>query len=387
MYNNENSKTDTVDSQEISQSQRSVNQTGLRRRSFVKRLGFSAAAASVTGWLGGVNLARADHGSHGSDGGLSRGDAAILRFLAAVEYIETDFWQQYTELALGNPAYQAALQVLDGDMPTYLNQNTRDEFTHRDFLNAYLISKGHQGINLEPFRTLPSSQATGANKTALRLTSLMNLTVDTSWYVKYRSPGNPDFGDTFPQLVNLVNVPTIPDTDLPINSDAIQAIANAAGFHFAAFEQAGMSVYDSFLPKASSLEVVKILAAIGGSEVMHFQIWQDKAGNAPPVPASGPSAGSVFPQLPIAPDQTPNGIDPASPMDTNQVMPLPCTFISTSLPKCSVVRPTSTKHAGAVAAATAVAASGLFEGQSQAFLDSVLSLAQQADAASNENDQ
>lgn len=382
MYENNNSNTGVLHSEETSQSQQPTNQTPLRRRSFIKRVGLGAAVASATGWVGGLNSARADEGS---GNGLSRGDAAILRFLAAVEYIETDFWQQYTELALGNPAYQAALQVLDGDMPTYLNQNTRDEFTHRDFLNAYLESKGHQGINLEPFRTLPSSQATGANTTALRLTSLMNLTVDTSWYVKYRSPGNPDFGDTFPQLVTLKNVPTIPNMDLPVNSDAIQLIANAAGFHFAAFEQAGMSVYDSFIPKATSMEVVRILAAIGGSEVMHFQIWHDKAGNAPPVPASGPSVGSEFPQLPIAPPQTPNGMDPAMTIDTNQVMPLPCTFISTSLPKCSVVRPTSTQHAGAVAAATAIAGSGLFEGQSQSFIDFVVSLAEEADAAGNEN--
>lgn len=383
MYNDKNSKNGSL-STEISQTQQPGSQTGLPRRSFMKRLGLGAAVASATGGWAGLSTARAD-GS--SDGGLSRGDAAILRFLAAVEYVETDFWQQYTELALGNPAYQAALQVLDGDMPTYLNQNTRDEFTHRDFLNAYLESKGHQGINLEPFRTLPSSQATGSNKTALRLTSLMNLTVDTSWYVKYRSPGNPDFGDTFPQLVTLQNVPTIPDTDLPVGGDAIQVIANAAGFHFAAFEQAGMSVYDSFIPKATSLETVRILAAIGGSEVMHFQIWHDKAGNAPPVPASGPTMGSEFPQLPVAPPQTPDGVDAAMAIDTNQVMPFPCTFISTSLPKCSVVRPTSTQHAGAVAAATAIAGSGLFEGQSTAFIDLLVSLAQAADAASNENEQ
>ena len=381
MYINKNAKTGVLSSSETPEAEQSANQIGLRRRSFMKRLGWGAVMASTTGWWAGASSARAE------DSGLSSGDAAILRFLAAVEYIETDFWQQYTELALGNPAYQAALQVLDGDMPTYLNQNTRDEFTHRDFLNAYLESKGQKGVNLEPFRTLPSSQATGSNKTAKRLTSLMNLTVDTSWYVKYRSPGNPDFGDTFPQIVNLVNVPTIPDTDLPVGGDAIQLIANAAGFHFAAFEQAGMSVYDSFLPKATSLEVVRILAAIGGSEVMHFQIWHDKAGNAPPVPASGLSMGSEFPQLPIAPAQTPDGVDAAMAIDTNQVMPFPCTFISTSLPKCSVVRPTSTKHAGAVAAATAVAASGLFEGQSQAFIDLVVSLAQAADAASNEDGQ
>jgi hypothetical protein len=162
--------------------------------------------------------------------------------------------------------------------------------------------------------------------------------VDTSWYVKYRSTGNPDFGDTFPQIVNLVNLPTIPNSDLPPGSDAVQLIANAAGFHFAAFEQVGLSVYDLFIPKATSLEVIKILAAIGGSEVMHFQIWHDKAGNAPPVPLN---TGALFPQLPIAPTQMPNGIDPADPIDTNQVMPRPCKFISTSLPLCSVVRPSS----------------------------------------------
>ena len=380
MFENQNADTPAGNSAGALQSPQPAKQTQLGRRLFLSRLGWGGATLATIG-MANRSSARDDDDRGGR---LSRGDAAILRFLAAVEYIETDFWQQYTELALGNAAYQQALSVLDGDMPTYLNQNTRDEFTHRDFLNAYLESHGRQGINLEAFRTLPSSQATGSNKTAKRLTSLMNLTVDTSWYVKYRSAGNPDFGDTFPQIVNLVNVPTIPDSDLPVESDQIQLIANAAGFHFAAFEQAGMSVYDSFIPKASSLEVVKILAAIGGSEVMHFQIWHDKAGNAPPVPAA---TGALFPQLPIAPTQTPNGIDPASPIDTNQVMPLPCKFINESLPLCSVVRPTSTQHAGAVAAAMAIAGSGLFEGQSHAFLDTVLSLAQEADAANGRGDE
>src|SRR5262249_54094000 len=160
-------------------------------------------------------VARADR-SHGD---LSRGDAALLRFLAAAEILETDLWQQYNELALGNEAFQTALEVLDEDMPTYVNQNTRDEFSHQDFLNAYLKSKGRQPVSLEQFRSLPSSQATGANTTAKRLTNLTNLTVDTSWYTRYRSTGNPDFGDTFGQIVNLVNVPGIPSTNLPVNSD------------------------------------------------------------------------------------------------------------------------------------------------------------------------
>jgi len=147
-------------------------------------------------------------------GGLTAGDAATQRLLAAAEILESDLWQQDNELALGNEAFQQVLQVPDGDMPTYVNQNTRDEFSHAAFINAYLISKGHSPVSLEHFRTLPSSLVTGANKTSRRLTNLLNLTVDTSWYARYRSTGNPDFGATFAQIVNLVNLPAIPNTDL-----------------------------------------------------------------------------------------------------------------------------------------------------------------------------
>jgi len=323
--------------------------------------------------MAGRAVSRAD-----GSGGLTSGDAAILRFLAAAEILEADLWQQYNELALGNEAFQTALAVLDGDMPTYVNQNTRDEFSHQDFLNAYLVSKGHRPVSLEAFRSLPSSQATGANKHTKRLTNLTNLTVDTSWYTRYRSTGNPDFGDTFPQIVNLTNLPAIPETDLPVNGDAIQVIANTAGFHFATIEQGGSSLYDSFLPKATSAEVIKIIAAIGGTEIQHFEVWQDKAGNAPPVPLD---TGALFPALPHAPDQTPNGIDPADPIDTNQIMARPCKFISPHLPLCSVIRPTSTAKAGAVAAAMGLAKSGLFLGQSNGFFETLFELAAQADQA------
>jgi hypothetical protein len=344
------------------------------RRSFLKRLGVAGALLPAGALIGSQSRARAED----DNGNLSGGDVAILRFLAAAEILETDLWQQYNELALGNAAFQNALQQLDGDMPTYVNQNTRDEFSHQDFINAYLVSKGARPVNLEPFRTLPSSQATGANKTAKRLTSLMNLTVDTSWFNRYRFPGNPDFGDTFPQIVNLVNLPGIPNSDLAVGGDDIQLIANTAGFHFATIEQGGSSLYDSFLTKATSLEVIRIVASIGGTEVQHFELWQDKAGNAPPVPAA---TGALFPQLPIAPAQTPNGVDVASPGDTNQVMPAPCKFISPNLPLCSVIRPTSTAHAGAMAAATGLTNSGLFSGQSDKFFATLHALAFAADAA------
>jgi hypothetical protein len=272
-------------------------------------------------------------------------------------------------------------------MPTYVNQNTRDEFTHQNFISEYLKSKGQKPIDLEPFRNLPSSQATGANKSAKRLTNLMDLTVDTSWFLRYRLAGNPDFGDAFPQIVNLQNVPAIPSVDLPLPTDPafgfqIQLIANTAGFHFATIEQGGSSLYQSFLPKVSSLEVLQIVGAIGGTEIMHFQTWQDKAGNAPELTDN--HGNQVFPQLPIAPDATPDGIDHSDPQDTNQIMPAPCKFISTNLPLCSVIRPISTEQAGAKAALAALSASGLFNGQSQGFFNLLGELAAEADEARRE---
>jgi hypothetical protein len=363
------------------------------RRSFMKRLGMAGAAALPAGaLLTSQSRARADDRDDRRNGRLSNGDVALLRFLAVAEILESDLWQQYNELALGNESYQLALNILDGDEATYVNLNTRDEFSHADFLNGYLMSKGHQAVSLEPFRKLPSSQATGSNKTAKRLTNLMNLTVDTSWYFRYRSALNPDFGATFPQLVNLVDVPGIPNSDLPPPVDSsgnllpsgfeIQFIGNVAGFHFATVEQGGSSLYQSLLPKASSLEVIQIIGAIGGTEIQHFQTWQDKAGNA--LPVTDPNTGAVlFPQLPLAPalPNPPDGTDNAGPNDTNQIFATPCEFINKNLPPCSVIRPISIKEAGAIATIAFFTNMGLFKGQSDAFFDFVISLAEEADEA------
>ena len=355
------------------------------RRPFMKRLGLlGLAALPTTAFLSTPNRARAaSGGSH-----LNEGDVALLKFLAAIELVEADLWQQYAEVALGNAAFQAALLSLDGDMPTYVNQNTRDEFSHQNFLKQYLVSKGHQPVSLDPFRNLPSSQATGANKTAKRLTSLMNLTVDTSWFLRYRLSGNPDFGDSFPQIVDLQNVPGIPNQDLPLPSDQangfkIQFIGNVAGFHFAAIEQGGASLYTSMLTKATSLEVLRIIGSIGGTEILHFQTWQDKAGNAPSV--TDDHGNTIFPNLPIAPAPVPDGIDHAAPNDTNQIMPAPCTFISPQLPPCSIIRPSSTKQGGAMATVKFFTDMGLFQGQDDAFFDFVASLAEEADEAQRQD--
>jgi hypothetical protein len=366
-----------------------TNNGAVGRRSFMKTVGLGGLAAAPIGasLTGGITALAGS-----AVATPTPGDVAILRLLAAVELLESDLWQQYSELALGNQSYQLALNILDGDEATYVELNNRDELSHAAFLNAYLKAHGHQPVSLAQFQTLPSSQATGANKSAGRLTSLMNLTVDTSWYFRYRGAGNPDFGDTFPQLLNLVNVPAIPISDLPSPFDSngnlvssgfeVQFIANVAGFHFANIEEGGASLYQSFLTKATSTEVIQIIGAIGGSEIQHFQTWQDKAGNA--LEVVNPNTGQIlFPQLPLAPalPNPPDGTDNASPTDTNQIFPAPCAFISKSLPPCSVIRPLSTKQAGARATIADFTAMGLFQGQSQAFFDFVMSLAQKADEA------
>src|SRR5207302_4598000 len=116
---------------------------------------------------------------------LTQGDMDILRFLSAAEILETDLWQQYNELGgvqdsevpggSGNAVYTAALAVLDADMAQYIHDNTEDEMSHFTFINAYLIAKGADPVNLEKFRTLRGSQATGAQKNKLRLTNLSQL--------------------------------------------------------------------------------------------------------------------------------------------------------------------------------------------------------------------
>jgi len=277
----------------------------IRRRSFLKGLGITGAAVTLgTGVIAkGVPLF-AEEGN----GSLTKGDAAILRFLAAAEIIESDIWLQYQELGGtqdsevstmasklipgypaaptgGNPVFTQDLLPLDGDMPQYIHDNTEDELSHEVFINAYLASKGADTVNLDRFRTLPSSKATGANQIG-RLTNLMQLSVDTSWWTRYRSLAkNPDFGDTFPHAIPTLAVgqhPAIPRTDADTNdANFIQAIANTAGFHFAWIEQGGTSLYPKLAQRVTNVEVLRILLSIGGTEICHFQTWQDKAGNAP----------------------------------------------------------------------------------------------------------
>jgi hypothetical protein len=324
---------------------------------------------------------------------ITQGDINILRLFAALEILETDFWQQYNELGgvqdrevpggSGNQEYTEALNNLDEDMSVYVHDNTDDEISHFTFLNAYLVSKGAQPVDLERFRTLRGSQAKGADKNKKRLTNLLELTIDTSWWTRYRDDAhNPDLDgfSVFPQAVPDLakgKFQAIPKTDADTKNDThLQAIANTAAFHFASIEQAGSSLYPTLALKASNPEVLRILLSIGPSETMHFQTWQDKAGNAPPL--TDPTNGLTFPDL------TQPSVGQL--FLNNLIMPEPCPFISRKLPRCSVIRPVSTSPDifGAVVAVEGLIASGLFAGQSQPFFDFIRNLARRADAAQRE---
>lgn len=357
----------------------------VKRRSFLKGLGIAGAALSAGSFLSDELSAQTGR----TGGKLSKGDVALLRFAAAAELIEADLWQQYNELGGvqgGNPAYIAALSNLDGDMPQYISDNTDDELSHAAFLNAYLISKGEDPVDLDAFRTLPSSQATGA-KDVGRLTNLLKLNVDLSWYTRYRSTKNPDFGAKLKGPFTINNQPAVPlnDNDTPPNQSQpvppsspqearMQAIANTAGFHFAFIEQGGASLYPTLIFKATDPEVLRILVSIGGVEIDHFGLWHDKAGNAVAQPLAGvtdPETGLTFPDLNARNSEL---------AQTNLILPEPCEFISKSLPSCSVIRPTSTQNGGAVATIKAFTDDLLFLGQSPAFFTLVNRLAVEADS-------
>jgi Ferritin-like domain len=363
------------------------------RKRFISRRSFLGNTIALGAGTVGAGLLSSIRSAEAS-GGLSPGDAALLRFPAALETIEADFWIQYNELGgiqddevpggSGNPDYTAAIQVMDDEMDAYIHDNTDDEITHWHFLNAYLVSKGAAPANLDAFRTLMGSTATGVNTALIgkRLTNLTQLTLDTSWWTRYRDDKhNPDLDPTFvfkqavPTLA--VNQHTaIPRTDADTSDpNFLQAIANTAGFHFPTIEQGGSSLYPSLAQRATNVEVLRILISIGPTETMHFQTWSDTAGNAPPLRAVDPVTGVrvEFPDLEVENEL----------FDKALIMPEPCPFLDRSLPIVSIIRPTNTEGV-AMGALQFLTNMGLFIGQSNAFFAYMTQLAQDADAAERE---
>jgi hypothetical protein len=377
---------------------RIMSEGGIGRRSFMKRLGLAGAVGALP--MGALLTSQTRARANGFNGRLSAGDAAILRFLAAAELIESDLWIQYAELGgIGNNPpvevdpnqpmnnYQVALSNLDGDGPQYITSNTLDEVSHAAFLNAYLESRGAEPVNFDEFRILEGSKAAGSSGIK-RLTNLMHLNVDTSWYVRYRSSTNPDFGATFPQALTLNDVTAIPRTNadfgeidpnfnVPGNAH-IQAIANVAGFHFGYIEQGGSSLYAAMSQKVTDPEVLEVTLGIGGDEIAHFLEWVDFSGNGvqqPVAPFTDSVSGLTFP------DFFNNPPLPAKLIQPSLIFPVPCEFISPNLPHVSIIRPLTDRFGGAVATIASFTADGLFVGQSAQFLETLRILSEEADAA------
>jgi ferritin-like protein len=390
------------------------------RRSFLRSGMIAAGAATVGAGLltGGLPAFGLDDDS----APITKGDIAILRFLNALEQIEADLWQQYSELGGTqdnevsgvngeNSLYAAALQILDGDMAQYIHDNTDDEISHAAFLKAYLESKGAAAVDLSHFATLPSSQADGANKAAGRLTNLTQLTIDTSFWSRYRSLTNPDFdsGAPFVQAVPSLNVgqhTAIPRSNADTKGSSLssdntksitahlQVIAFTAGFHFAFIEQGGSSLYPTLAQKVTNLEVLRVLLSIGPSETMHFQTWQDKAGNALPISDTdkgflgSTGATTTFIDLKGAQAETDPESLKGNTLQANLIMPEPTHFLTNddrTLPPVAIIRPTSTQNGGAVASFNSFMTDGLFIGQKNPqFFKVMRDLAEDADEAKRE---
>jgi len=374
-----------------------VISTPRNRRSFLKTgLAGAGAVAMGTSLLGRVAKASAQQTNSGSS--LTAGDVAILQFLAAGEAIEADFYTQYNELGgirdseesggSGNRTYAEKLRRIDHNFPQYLHDITDDEKSHQNFLNAYLVANGADPVDMEPFRTLQGSTATGSSGT-LRLTNLMQLTINTSWWTRYRSSANnPDVNPiTFEQAVPDLNngqFTAIPRTDDDLLPEKhIQAIANTAAFHIPTVEQGGGSLRLALAQRVTSVEVLRLLISMGPIELLHFQTWSKLDGNVPPL--TDPTNGLTFPDLNsgVDPNTGKRGPGIREMFQTNLILPEPCPFIDASLPPCSVVRPTNTTGV-AMGALKFLTAMGLFIGQSDAFFTFMTNLAEAADAAERE---
>jgi Ferritin-like domain len=384
------------------------------RRLFLRNGAVAAGAAATLG-AGMVPVGAAGFDDDDDRRPITGGDFAILRFLSALEQVEADLWIQYAELggvttavtggeglepndlalngkaiSTGNaPNYVQALQILDTDMPQYVTDNTDDEISHHQFLNNYLLSKGGRPIDLfaEGFGVLTPSNVAGVDPRK-RLTNLRNLTVDTTWWTRYRSStANPDLGGKFESAVASLAqgqhpaIPNAADAALAPLSDRLQAIAFTAGFHFAFIEQGGTSLYPTLAQKVTNLEVLRVLLSIGPTEAMHFQTWHDKAGNF----NVGTFDGLLFPNLNAGTDPNPGGTGTAADFQTNLIMPEPTVFLNPNLGPVSIVRPTADFDGGARAAVRAFRDDGLFfnpaTGTNTAIVGRLMELAEEADEA------
>ena len=351
---------------------------GLERLTASGMLTASVAAA-------GTMLSRASSAAIGrsldfADEGLTKSDIAILRFLATIELIECDLWQQYEELGGltegAQNSYQLALQFLDHNSSRQISHNCICEASHATFLNEFLKSEGAEPVDLNRFRILSGSSAAGARDVG-RLTNLMHLNLDTSWHIRYhRTNTRGEFDSPIPRAMRVVNRPSIPRSEEDLSEpEHIQVIANTAAFHFGYVEHSVSSLYSSICRKGRRAKVLKIALGIGGQEIAQFLGWIDLGSRV----ISGTSLGldssstatEVDSQVLSSFNVTPTKLPDSSHGE----------FIWNGLLADSVIRRPDERFGGSAATVNCFTKNGLFVGQPDEFLRSLQSLASEADDA------
>ncbi len=319
-----------------------------------------------------------------SAGDLTKGDIAILRFLAAMELIESDLWQQYEELggatSSSDNRYRLALEDLDAQISQHITRNTQCEISHAAYLNAFLKSEGVEPVDLDRFRVLRGSTANSVHDVG-RLTNLFHLDMDTKWYLRYRSLEDPDSGPFLSPTFRIANRQAIPRTETDYERPAqIQAMANTAVFHFGYIEDACARLYSSLSQNLKRARVLKVALSIGGDEIAQFLTWADFARVATQGPPfcfgkSRPSTENGMPYW------TSNIHHRQSFSHDELNFPASGDFMSKILRQCPAVLPRDDQFDGAAATINSFTQNGLFVAQSPDFLRKLAQMAQDADAA------
>src|SRR5260370_21240299 len=113
-------------------------------------------------------------------------------------------------------------------------------------------------------------------------------------------------------------------------------------------DEGATSLYPALAQKVTNLEVLRVLLSIGPSETMHFQTWQDKAGNALPLTdvdngPGGTGASVTFTTLAIAQGETnPESLN-GDTLQANLIMPEPTPFLTNdnrTVPPIPTILPT-----------------------------------------------
>jgi hypothetical protein len=347
--------------------QRSIAIADLVTRSSVSTASTMLARVSGTGY--GQTL---DYDS----GELTKNDIAILRFLSALELIESDVWQQYEELGgvkLGSQdPYRLALQSLDDNLSHFITSCALDEISHTTYLTLYLESEGVDPVNLDRYRTLRGSRAAGALNFG-QLTNLQHLNLDLGVWAA-PSSGESRWKDRYltPDADRIIGLQSIPSTDADLEEPSeVRVIAKTALLHFGYLENLVSKLYVSLSQRIRRVKILEVTFGIGGNEIAHYHASLDLARNV--------IQGSQF-LMDDSERSTAGRPVASSPYFLERERPTR-SLHGAAGPDESVRRPAGSDLSLAAETIARLAEGGLFIGQSPTFTHTLFQMAHEADRA------